>query len=124
MAIRPFSQEVEPGKRFYTEVELNAQTEHVFDSVRVCISYPRLTVRPVKVFDYPIQDLLDPASPPQADTVTGSLDLQRPTGRGNERAGDETAFADRVGSVGRSGKRGTGFEQAGYARGGAVGAFA
>jgi hypothetical protein len=29
--------------------------------------------RPVKVFDYPIQDLLDPASPPQADTVPGRL---------------------------------------------------
>ncbi len=73
MAIKPFSQEVMPGKRFYTEVELNAQTEHAFDSVRVCISYPRLAVRPVKVFDYPIQDLLDPASPPQAETVPGRL---------------------------------------------------
>jgi hypothetical protein len=73
MAIKPFSQEVTPGKRFYTEVELNAQTEHAFDSVRVCIAYPRLAVRPVRVFDYPIQDLLDPASPPQADMVPGRL---------------------------------------------------
>ena len=73
MAIKPFSQEVTPGKRFYTEVEINAETEHAFDSVRVCISYPRLAVRPVKVFDYPIQDLLDPASPPQADIVPGRL---------------------------------------------------
>lgn len=81
MMLKPFSQTVSVGQRFSTEVVLASKAGGKFESLRVCVTYPRDSVRIVKVYDYPLAEVLDEANPPlltnEAGLLTYEADLAR-----------------------------------------------
>ena len=71
--LRPYHQSVRSGQRFLTEVALYSEESQLFDRVRIAIAYSRHEVRPLQVFDFPLEDALDPARPAKTEIVPGLL---------------------------------------------------
>ena len=82
MELRPFHQEVRAGQRFVTEVSAYSESGFQFDRVDVRIAYSPLEVRPVRIFDYPLEEGLSAARPPTHNLGSGllaySAQLKRP----------------------------------------------
>jgi hypothetical protein len=82
MCLKPYRQTVRAGNRFMTEVALRGEKEQPFDAFRVCIAYPRLAMRPLRVFDHLVSDVLLPEKPGKTESTPGLLmyeaELSRP----------------------------------------------
>lgn len=82
MMLKPYRQKASVGQRFSTDVVLSSEAGGKVDSLRVCITYPRDSVRVVKVYDYPLATALDGDNPPsltnEAGLLTYEADLARP----------------------------------------------
>jgi hypothetical protein len=82
MCLKPYRQTVRAGNRFMTEVVLRGEKEQPFDAFRVCIAYPRLAVRPLRVFDHLVSNVLLDEKPGRTEFKPGLLtyeaELSRP----------------------------------------------
>lgn len=72
LKVLPYHQVVQKGDRFATRIVLYSESIGFFDRVDIRLSYPP-SVRPLQVFDYPIEDQLDPNVSPTLDRKKGML---------------------------------------------------
>lgn len=82
LQVRPFRQSVLVGRRFATEIALYSENAFEFDKIEVRLAYSPTDVRPLQVFDYPLQGALDSRNPPVFSPGNGllsySASLKRP----------------------------------------------
>jgi len=71
LMLKPFDQVTRVGQRFVSEVAVHSEKPQSFDRLDVRISYPPYAVRPIRIFDYPLKDALDPENPPTSELGGG-----------------------------------------------------
>ncbi|NQU43184.1 hypothetical protein HQ520_07850 [bacterium] len=73
LQVRPYHQQVHAGERFATEVTLYSESTCPFDRVDVRLGYSQAQVRPLQVFDFPLEGYLDPESPAELSFEESSI---------------------------------------------------
>ncbi|MFW5870220.1 MAG: hypothetical protein ACOCVL_01005 [Candidatus Sumerlaeota bacterium] len=72
MMIQPFHQKAVVGERLITEASVYTKNTQSIDAVRIYMHYPP-QVRPLKVFDYALANLVKPGATPEISLANGLL---------------------------------------------------
>lgn len=64
LKMRPYHQSVEAGQRFTTAISIDADQPGYFDRFVIRLRFP-VSVKPVRIFDFPVANLVDPDFPPE-----------------------------------------------------------
>lgn len=72
MMLQPFHQKAAVGERLITEASVYTKNTQSIDAVRIYLHYPP-QVRPLKVFDYALANLVKPGATPEISLANGLL---------------------------------------------------